>query len=933
MAEGRITKDSVSEQNPFEYLINSGEQGVKTLMALDAELNKVAASIKGAFGNIGATKSLGDINKIVSSSAMVNKLAKDAIALEKAKLQLDKESVSVELTRSRQRQQESRERVQLAREKQNETRATEKQTRAESAQSSAYLRISRTLTKLRAEYRDLAIRKSLDAKLTVAQEAKLAVYQKRITMLDSALKKVDAGMGQYQRSVGDYASGWNGLSNAINQITREGSAFVNSLQTGFLAISNNLPTLTDELSKLNKQNKELAAQGKPTTSVLRQVAGSFFTLGTAISLGVTLLTAFGAKAIESIGTFLTQDKALTANIAKWKELAAQYRETGKAAEETQKINNKLSDFTVQYLEAIGAKESEILRQRGINLANFHEQQVQILADAAAEQRYLVRLLNTDLSDDERKEYSSRLDELKQFIKDQAIEFRSFDVQNKILRAQLRSALQKEAEDEAKARKERAKKQRDEVDKTNEYLLDAELQRINNLRTVTSNYYEQSLALFKDNADAQIDIMLDRNLTMNQIDKAERDVQLKIVQNTYAKLIAEAEGNAKQITALEAKRDAEIDRINIEFNNRRTQRENETDEAARLRREKQLEEAKEDAEKEAEQVLDAYEETYKKRELEILNESEENNEEFRRKNLENEIDYLEKKRAETARIEGETSQEVLDIDIELAKKRRELREDEEKRMLEARKALNKQLQDLAKNVAEYESERIQKNIDRLDEEIAKREENFQHYQALVVEGNINAEQSLKEQQRLIEEANQRKQQEERKQQVIKVFTAGLEAYAKTGDLPNTVSDITKLLAFLNAITTSLPAFYDGTEDTGNPSGGGVDGKGGFHAILHPEERVIPRKINKMIPKSMSNVEAGNVLHKYSTGALTELPKNDKAGTSYDLLALSQQVADLSKAIAEKPDVSIEAGKIISGAMEIIETTKHKNRITINRYITR
>jgi len=120
----------------------------------------------------------------------------------------------------------------------------------------------------------------------------------RVNLLDTGLKKIDSGLGQSQRHVGDYARGWNGLGNAINQLTREAPAFAVSLNTGFLAISNNLPILFDEISNLTKANKELAAQGKPTNSVLKALAGSLFSLQTALSVGVTLLTLYGKELVN-----------------------------------------------------------------------------------------------------------------------------------------------------------------------------------------------------------------------------------------------------------------------------------------------------------------------------------------------------------------------------------------------------------------------------------------------------------------------------------------------------------------------------------------------------------------------------------------------------------------------------------------------------------
>ena len=122
--------------------------------------------------------------------------------------------------------------------------------------------------------------------------------EKALLALGNRLKAVDAMTGSHTRNVGNYASSWNGLGNSINQLTREAPAFANSVQTGFMALSNNIPILTDELGVLIQKNKDLQAEGKPTQSILKTVAGAFFSWQTAISLGVTILTVYGSKLVD-----------------------------------------------------------------------------------------------------------------------------------------------------------------------------------------------------------------------------------------------------------------------------------------------------------------------------------------------------------------------------------------------------------------------------------------------------------------------------------------------------------------------------------------------------------------------------------------------------------------------------------------------------------
>jgi hypothetical protein len=93
--------------------------------------------------------------------------------------------------------------------------------------------------------------------------------------------------------------GFDMLGNSVNQLTRELPAFTYSMQTGFMAISNNIPMFVDQISSIRKANAGLIADGKPVQSVFSQLATALFSWQTGLSIGVTLLTMFGAKLFSS----------------------------------------------------------------------------------------------------------------------------------------------------------------------------------------------------------------------------------------------------------------------------------------------------------------------------------------------------------------------------------------------------------------------------------------------------------------------------------------------------------------------------------------------------------------------------------------------------------------------------------------------------------
>ena len=78
-------------------------------------------------------------------------------------------------------------------------------------------------------------------------------------------------------------------------------AFANSVQTGFMAISNNVPMLIDQVNLLKRANAELKAQGQDTIPVWKQLVSGIFSWQTALSVGLTLLVVYG----KEIGNFIT----------------------------------------------------------------------------------------------------------------------------------------------------------------------------------------------------------------------------------------------------------------------------------------------------------------------------------------------------------------------------------------------------------------------------------------------------------------------------------------------------------------------------------------------------------------------------------------------------------------------------------------------------
>ena len=116
---------------------------------------------------------------------------------------------------------------------------------------------------------------------------------KSIQDADAKIKELDASIGNHQRNVGNYQGAFNGLNMSVQQIVRELPSARNGINMFFLAISNNVPVMADQIKLTKEFNKEMKAAGKEPVPIWRQLVSSLLSWQTAMMVGITLLTIYG----------------------------------------------------------------------------------------------------------------------------------------------------------------------------------------------------------------------------------------------------------------------------------------------------------------------------------------------------------------------------------------------------------------------------------------------------------------------------------------------------------------------------------------------------------------------------------------------------------------------------------------------------------------
>lgn len=218
-----------------------------------------------------------------------------------------------------------------------------------------------TLARLKAEAADMDMGSEAFAKATAD-----------IAALNDKILKAEQAMGVHTRNVGNYSSAFNNLGFQIQQVARELPSLAISPGTFFLAISNNLPMLTDAYKEAIDKNKELreankllaADAQKQVIPAWRQMLKSIISWQTAIIVAVTLLSSYGKEVAAWVKQLFTGRDAVNSitdamekmsnamdmkdigkQIADFQRLAMAYRELGDDA-------NAKAEFIKEYGDEI-----------------------------------------------------------------------------------------------------------------------------------------------------------------------------------------------------------------------------------------------------------------------------------------------------------------------------------------------------------------------------------------------------------------------------------------------------------------------------------------------------------------------------------------------------------------------------------------------------
>ena len=131
----------------------------------------------------------------------------------------------------------------------------------------------------------------------------LAEMQKQAKALRVEISNQNKEIGNYTLNVGNYQSAFDGLGWSVRNVVRELPALGINLNSFFLAISNNIPIVIDEIKRFNEEQKKVAEAiangtaeaGTQVQSVGKKIISTVLSWQTLLIVGITVLTKYGKQ--------------------------------------------------------------------------------------------------------------------------------------------------------------------------------------------------------------------------------------------------------------------------------------------------------------------------------------------------------------------------------------------------------------------------------------------------------------------------------------------------------------------------------------------------------------------------------------------------------------------------------------------------------------
>lgn len=279
-----LVSEIISQQaiDQLEFANSQLELAVKNV-------NNVASAAKGITIDFKGAANIGELHERI---AKLEQALKDLEAASRKYegAARDKERAAERAASAAERAAEREQKAAERAAKQLELSEKQKQQAAE-REEKALAKLNNAYEQLKVKYKQAADEaKRLGAEFGVMDSRAVAASGNAMKLYNSLLA-VEKSVGQAQRQVGQY----NQAAFAMSQVLREMPSFAYGAATGFMALSNNIPILVDEINKLKVSNEALKASGGTAIPIWKTLMSAITSPVGLITIATTAITFLAAK--------------------------------------------------------------------------------------------------------------------------------------------------------------------------------------------------------------------------------------------------------------------------------------------------------------------------------------------------------------------------------------------------------------------------------------------------------------------------------------------------------------------------------------------------------------------------------------------------------------------------------------------------------------
>ena len=256
--------------------------------SMSAESRKMALSVQ---KNINALRDLSTVQKALDSELEAGSLTSRQYAEAKAALALQESSLREAISGGMQ--------------------ALNEQVAAEKQASDSVVSLTARLQKLTEMYYTMS-------KAEREGSAGQNVLQ-QIKAVDGEVQAAQSRLSAYSQTAG---TGFNGLSMSIQQVARELPSLTMGANMFFLAISNNLPVLADNIRAARREYEAMTKSGQKAVPVWKQVLSGIVSWQTALVVGITVLSMYGKELISWVESLFSAKESLADTLETLEEFQA-----------------------------------------------------------------------------------------------------------------------------------------------------------------------------------------------------------------------------------------------------------------------------------------------------------------------------------------------------------------------------------------------------------------------------------------------------------------------------------------------------------------------------------------------------------------------------------------------------------------------------------